>query len=118
MFAVFFAVLCWLAAIALVGKVVAVWRLTAPGPGSDRTATATAVVGLAVALIFTAIAVGIPHEPGHVSAPLAMFAAGLGLLLLGFILLAVVTLFNWPRFVVPPVHRGEPGRVKEWRRPR
>jgi hypothetical protein len=118
MFAVLFAALCWLAAIALVAKAVAVWRRTVPGLGSDRTATATAVASLAVALIFTAIAVGIPDEPGHVTAPLAMFAVGLGLLLLAFVLLALVTLFNRPRFVVPPCHRGEPGRVKEWRRPR
>jgi hypothetical protein len=34
---------------------------------------------------------------------------------LGFVLLLTVMFFNWPKFIVPPGQRNEPGAVGEWR---
>jgi hypothetical protein len=38
-----------------------------------------------------------------------------GVLGVVFLLLATVVLFNWPKFVVPPYLRHQPGAVTEWR---
>ena len=35
-----------------------------------------------------------------------------------FALVLTVMFFNWPKFVVPPPQRGEPGAVAEWRNAR
>ena len=33
----------------------------------------------------------------------------------GLMLMLTVMLFNWPKFIVPPPQRSEPGAVAEWR---
>ena len=34
---------------------------------------------------------------------------------IGWVLLLTIMFFNWPRFLVPPGQRDEPGAVAEWR---
>jgi hypothetical protein len=33
----------------------------------------------------------------------------------GFVLMLTIMFFNWPRLLVPPGQRGEPGAIAEWR---
>ena len=39
-------------------------------------------------------------------------------MLLWFAVMLSVMFFNWPKWIVPPVQRAEPGAVAEWRSPR
>lgn len=56
---------------------------------------------------------------GHAPTGIALWLLG-GLVLLGVGLAVVawpmVILFNWPKFVVAPVYRSDPGALASWRR--
>lgn len=47
-------------------------------------------------------------------APLWFAIPGGANLIIGAILLITVTFFNWPKFVVPPHLRDQPGALREW----
>jgi hypothetical protein len=52
--------------------------------------------------------------PDDLHAAAAVVFLGLAGAALSFALMVTVALFNWPRFVVPPHLREQPGAVTEW----
>ncbi len=57
-----------------------------------------------------------PSRPGPLS-PATRAVVGLAIAWFGVccVLLVTVIYFNWPKFVVPPTQRTEPGAIAEWR---
>lgn len=119
----------WLAAVVLVLKAVALWRLPGPGGASKRRiwldglagptagparalpAGAFGSVGLALLLTGTAASSG-SDKP---SPWLGVFAVGLLFMVIAYLVFMSVVLFNRPRFLVPPAYRAEQGRIAAWR---
>jgi hypothetical protein len=57
-----------------------------------------------------------PGRPGHLSpATTALGAFAIAWSVGCGVLLLTVMYFNWPKFVVPPSQRSEPGAIAEWR---
>jgi hypothetical protein len=88
-----------------------------------NSATATASVQLPIAVAFTCGALGSlwtffvsGTHPRSPTLPAELFAAGAVFSLLGAVWMF---LFAWPRFLVPPAYRGQPGWIgTTWRRAR
>jgi hypothetical protein len=58
----------------------------------------------------------LPGRPSHLSPATKAVAWGaIGWSVGWCVLFLTVMFFNWPKFVVPPSERGEPGAIAEWR---
>lgn len=126
------AALTWLAAVVLVLKAIALWRMPATGGaprrrrwldglagptvGPARALPAVAFGSVGLALILTAASA---DDGSDTPSPwLGVFAVGLLFLAIAYLVFTSVVLFNRPRFLVPPAYRAEQGRIAARRRAR